>query len=71
MLSGSVMRGRKAAPPSESEMTNFTADHTAMLWKGVMLKSLLSSLLLLTLMRNPVAQISKNPARSFYKERVR
>lgn len=31
ILSGSVINGRKAAPPSLSETTNFTADQTAIL----------------------------------------
>lgn len=70
MLSGSVMSGKNAAPPSESEMTNFTADHTAILWNGVIFESL-SSLLVpdmaLILMRNPVAHISKDPDFSFCK----
>lgn len=30
MFSGSVMSGRKAAPPSAPDTTNFTADQTAM-----------------------------------------
>lgn len=76
MFSGSVIRGRKAAPPSSSDMTNFTADHTAMLWKGVMRASFSSApsglapfemAVALTFILNPVAQMSKEPELSFYK----
>lgn len=35
MFSGSVINGKKAAPPSTGDTMNLTADHTAMLWKGV------------------------------------
>lgn len=72
IFSGSVIRGRKAAPPSSSDMTNFTADHTAMLWKGVMRASFSSGAaapfemaraLIFTL--SPVAQISSDPELSF------
>lgn len=31
IFSGSVMSGRKAAPPSDCDTTNFTADQTAIL----------------------------------------
>lgn len=53
-------------------MTNFTADHTAMLWKGVMRASLSSGpsaplamdrVLIFTL--SPVAQMSNDPELSF------
>lgn len=76
IFSGSVIRGRKAAPPSSSDMTNFTADHTAMLWKGVMSASFSSApsglapfemAVALTFTRKPVAQMSKEPELSFFK----
>ena len=35
IFSGSVINGRKAAPPSDDDTTNLTADQTAIFWNGV------------------------------------
>lgn len=62
IFSGSVIRGKKAAPPSEADTTNFTADQTAILWNGVKR----GSRPLVNLTRRPLALISKFPAFWFW-----
>lgn len=58
IFSGSVIKGRNAAPPSSAETTNFTADHTAMLENGVIIGLLPFESFTL----KPDGQISNTPA---------
>lgn len=58
MFSGSVISGRKAAPPSDCDTTNFTADHTAIFWNGVTC----GSRPLVKRTRKPFGPISSVPA---------
>lgn len=54
IFSGSVIKGKNAAPPSVDETTNLTADHTAIFENGVMI----GSLPLVSLILNPEGHIS-------------
>lgn len=65
MFSGSVINGRNAAPPSIGEMMNLTADHTAMLWNGVISESRPD-----TRTRKPLAQISNSPLNCACNKRI-
>lgn len=58
MFSGSVMSGRNAAPPSDEDTTNLTADQTAMFGKGVTS----GSRPLAALTRSPIVLMSNVPA---------